>query len=101
MHKLSRGLSKRKTYFSMAVDKVIFRPQKKKENVKKKVELRQESHKWSKIQKDDLLEDIESYHQHLQDLESHLSNPESKAVKYMNKRRYYKIVNKCGPGRCK
>ena len=46
----------------------------------------------SKTQKDDLLEDIESCHQQLQDVETHLSNTESKAVKYMNKRRYYKLL---------
>ena len=52
------------------------------------------SRKWSKTQKDDLLEDIDSCHQELQDPETNLWNSESKAIKNMNKRRYYKIVKK-------
>ena len=52
------------------------------------------SHKWSKTQKDDLLEDIDPCHQQLQDPKTNLWNSESKAVKNMSKRRYYKIVKK-------
>lgn len=54
------------------------------------------------------MEDIGSCHQQLQDLATHLWNPESKSVKDLNKRRYYKIVIKsrfgrwkCGTGRSK
>ena len=97
----------------MAVDEVNITLQNKKENIKKatqlKFKLSQVSYKLSKTQKDDLLEDTKSCNLQLQDLETHLSNsPESKAIKDMNKRRYYKIVKKyrlgrrkCGSGRPK
>ena len=36
------------------------------------------SHKWSKTHRDNLLEGTESWHQQLQNLETHLSNPDLK-----------------------
>ena len=73
---------------------------KKKKAEKLKFKLSQVSHKWSKTQRK-MIKDIGSCHQQLQDLETHLSNPESKAVKYMNKRRYYKTAKRYRLGRRK
>ena len=67
---------------------------KKKKADKLKFKLSQTSRKWSKTQKDNLLEDIDSCHQQLHNPETNLWNSEPKAVKNMNKRRYYKIVKK-------
>ena len=85
MTDVTEGMLQRKECRSIAVQEVRKSLENKQENIKKKsnklqFKLDQMAHKWSTSQKNDALEEIELCKQQLEDVQTHLSNLNSKGT---------------------